>query len=298
MLQGIIVSLVTNFTDEFELDEEAITRSVDYYAGVGVHGACIAGGTGEALSLSEVEWRRAIDAAIKGADGRSFIVAGALYTEPRRIIDCCRYARSAGAAAVMLIPPYFVRPNPRQIETHFRQIAEAVDIPLILFNTPSRSGVDMDAELIISLARTCPNIVGIKEASGNLVKISQIIHHTSPDFSVLQGLDELVLPTLALGGKGALISLATITPRLYVELYERALSGDMERARELQFTVLDYISAIYAETNPVGLKRMIELLGRPGGPPRPPLSAISSENEARLRAITAELLAIEETVMA
>lgn len=296
MLQGIIVSLVTHFTDGLELDEDAISRSVDYYARVGAHGVCIAGGTGEALSLSEEEWRRAVDAALRGADGRSFVVAGALYTDPRRIIDCCRYAKSAGAAAVMLIPPYFVRPSRRQIEAHFRRIAEAVDIPLILFNTPSRSGSNMEADLIVDLARTCPNIAGIKEASGDLGKISRIISGAGPEFSVLQGLDEIVFPTLALGGKGALISLATITPRLYVEMYERMQAGDFERARELQFKVLDYTAPIYAETNPVGLKRMLELLGRPGGPPRPPLYAISPENEAKLEAIAADLLALEEAV--
>jgi 4-hydroxy-tetrahydrodipicolinate synthase len=295
-LEGIIVSLVTHFTEDLALDEDAIVRSVDYYARVGAHGVCIAGGTGEALSLSEEEYRRAVDAALRGADGRAYVVAGALYTDPRRIVDCCRYARSAGAAAVMLIPPYFVRPSRRQIEEHFRRIAEAVEIPLILFNTPSRSGSNLEADLIVALARDCPNIVGVKEASGDMAKISRIVSGAGPDFSVLQGLDELVFPTLALGGKGALISLATLLPRLYVEMYERAQAGDYGRARELQFKVLDYTGPVYAETNPVGLKRMLELLGRPGGPPRPPLYPISLENEVKLQAIVADLLALDEAV--
>ena len=158
------------------------------------------GGTGEALALSEDEYRLAVDAAIRGADGRAFVVAGALWTDPRRIIDACRYARGAGATAAMVIPPYFVRPSSRQIAEHFRRVAEAVDIPLILFNTPGRAGVDMDAALVVELARTCPNIVGIKEASGDMIKVSQIISQTGPSFSVLQGLDDLVFPTLALGG--------------------------------------------------------------------------------------------------
>lgn len=298
MLQGIVASLITNFTDDGYLDEEAITCNVDFLARAGVHGVCIAGGTGEALSLSDDEYRRAVDAAMRGSDDRCYVIAGALYTDPRRIIDCCRYAMTAGAAAAMLIPPYFVRPGRRHIEAHFRDIAEALDFPLILFNTPSRAGLDMDADLVVNLAQTCPNIVGIKEASGDLVKVSQIISQTGSDFSVLQGLDELVFPTLALGGKGALLSLATVLPRLFVELYERALVGDYDRARELQYKVLSYAPIVYRESNPVGLKRLLDLLGRPGGLPRAPLHPISRENEAQLEAVSAELLALESVPVA
>ncbi len=296
MLHGIVASLVTNFTHDGGLDTEGIRQNVDFLARAGIHGVCIAGGTGEALSLSEDEYREAVDAALRGADGRAFVVAGALWTDPRRIIGCCRYAQTAGAAAAMVIPPYFVRPSPRQIAAHFRQVAEAVDIPLILFNTPGRAGLDMDAELIVELARTCPNIVGVKEASGNMIKVSQIISQAGPTFSVLQGLDDLVFPTLALGGTGALVSLATPLPRVFVEMYERFKAGDLVRARELQFAVLPYISTVYGETNPVGLKRLLDLLGRPGGPPRPPLHPISSENDADLRAVVEPLRALERAL--
>ena len=136
MLQGIVASLVTNFTAQGEIDELGIEENVRYLTECGVHGVCVAGGTGEALSLSPDEYRRAVSAALKGAAGQSYVIAGALYLDPTRIIDCCRFAKESGVAAVMLIPPYFVRPSPRQLVEHFKSIAQQVDIPLILFNSP------------------------------------------------------------------------------------------------------------------------------------------------------------------
>jgi 4-hydroxy-tetrahydrodipicolinate synthase len=295
--QGIIASLVSNFTRENAVDEAAIQQNAEYLVAAGVNGVCVAGGTGEAIGLSQDEYRRVVDAAIRGANGQAHVIAGALYVDPSRIIDCCRYAKSAGASAAMLIAPYFLRPSAGEIQAHFDSIADAVDIPLILFNSPGRSGADLDADMLLNLARSHQNVVALKDSSANLTKLADIISEAPHGFSVLQGLDDLVLATLAIGGSGTISALATAAPRLFIRMYEEALAGDYENARSLQFKVLSYSRAVYRETNPVGLKRLLELLGRPGGFARPPLQAIAQEDGSWLRE-TAESVRILEHELA
>jgi 4-hydroxy-tetrahydrodipicolinate synthase len=279
---GVIASLVTHFTPAGALDEESIVKTVDVLASRGVHGVCICGGTGEALSLSDEEHEAAVNAAVRGAAGRCKVVAGALYIDPARIALAGRAAARAGADAVMIIAPYFVRPSPDDIYEHVARLSDLVDLPLILFNSPSRAGLDMDVRLLIRIATQLPKVVGFKEASGDLAKFARVVRDSPPQFGMLQGLDDLVLPSLVLGGSGALITLGAVIPRVFVRLVEAVQRNDLEAARGLQLAALPVIDAVYQTPNPSGTKRLLELLGLPGGPVRPPLRTVKPGADSHL----------------
>jgi 4-hydroxy-tetrahydrodipicolinate synthase len=279
---GVIASLVTHFTPAGALDEESIVKTVDVLASRGVHGVCICGGTGEALSLSDEEHEAAVNAAVRGAAGRCKVVAGALYIDPARIALAGRAAARAGADAVMIIAPYFVRPSPDDIYEHVARLSDLVELPLILFNSPSRAGLDMDARLLIRIATQLPKVVGFKEASGDLAKFARVVGESPPQFRMLQGLDDLVLPSLVLGGSGALITLGAVIPGVFVRLVEAVQRNDLETARGLQLAALPVIDAVYQTPNPSGTKRMLELLGLPGGPVRPPLRTVKPGADSHL----------------
>jgi 4-hydroxy-tetrahydrodipicolinate synthase len=282
---GIVASLVTHFTPQGSLDRQAIVTTVDFLARQGIHAVCICGGTGEALSLTDEEHATAVEAAVEGAARRCRVVAGALYIDPARIAKAGRAAARAGADAVMIIPPYFVRPSADDIYEHVARLGDAVELPLIVFNTPSRAGLDLDAGLLIRIARQVPRVVGFKEASGNIAKFARVVREAPQDFCMLQGLDDLVLPSLAIGGAGALITLGAVIPRLFVNLYDAVRRGDLAAARALQLAVVPIADTVYQTPNPSGTKRLLELLGRPGGPVRPPLRptrAGEDEHLARL----------------
>ena len=279
---GIIASLVTHFTPAGALDHESIVKTVDFLASRGVHGVCICGGTGEALSLTDEEHEAAVDAAVRGAAGRCKVVAGALYIDPARIALAGRAAARAGADAVMIIAPYFVRPSPDDIYEHVARLSDLVELPLILFNSPSRAGLDMDARLLIRIATRLLKVVGFKEASGDLAKFARVVRECPPRFGMLQGLDDLVLPSLVLGGSGALITLGAVIPGVFVRLVEAAQQGDLGTARALQLAALPVIDAVYQTPNPSGTKRMLELLGLPGGPVRPPLRMVKAGEDSHL----------------
>jgi len=279
---GIIASLVTHFTPSGALDRDGIVKSVDFLAHGGIHGVCICGGTGEALSLTDEEHAAAVEAAVEGAARRCAVVAGALYLDPARIAAAGRAAARAAADAVMIIAPYFVRPSADDIYEHVARLSDLVDLPLILFNSPSRAGLDMDTRLMVRIATQLPQVVGFKEASGNLAKFARIVRESPPDFGMLQGLDDLVLPSLALGGAGALITLGAVIPGAFVRLFEAFQRNDLAAARQLQLAALPVIDGVYETPNPSGTKRLLDLLGRPGGPVRPPLRTVTPGEDGHL----------------
>ncbi len=296
--EGIVASLVTHFTDSGALDRRAIVATVDFLARQGTHAVCICGGTGEALALSDSEHAAAVEAAVEGAAGRCRVVAGALYVDPARIAIAGRAAARAGADAVMIIAPYFVRPSADDIFAHVARVADAVELPLILFNTPSRAGLDLDAALHVRIATRIPRVVGFKEASGNMAKFARIVRESPAECCVLQGLDDLVLPSLAVGGRGALITLGAIIPRVFVRLYDAVRGNDLTTARRLQLAALPIVDAVYQTPNPSGTKRLLDLLGRPGGPVRPPLRNTQPGGDEHLVNLLPMIRALEPSAVA
>jgi 4-hydroxy-tetrahydrodipicolinate synthase len=283
--EGIFTAMVTPFTADGALDLAAARKSVAWQIEQGVQGIVPLGGTGEPLSLGVDEQKRLLDAVIEEAGDRIPVVAGALCASQRDIVEIGRHAARAGAAAVMLIPPYFVMAKPRHILLHFADVAARVDLPLVLYHGPQRSGVRLELETMLELIVTVPRFVAVKDTTGDAYYLSSLVRQAPAAFSVLQGWDELVYPTLALGGRGAILSLGCLIPKLFLELYAAFRAGRIDEARALQYEVLPLCGAIYSEPNPSPLKRALEICGRPAGPTRPPLYAPSEATVATLQTL-------------
>jgi 4-hydroxy-tetrahydrodipicolinate synthase len=223
-------------------------------------------------------------------------VVGTLLGRQEDIIECGRHARASGADAVMVIPPYFVVAKPAHIRAHFEVIAEKVDMPMVLFHGPSRSGVRLDADTILELIRAVPRFVAIKETSGDLTIAAELLRSAPPGFHVLQGFDELVLPTLALGGHGAVLSLGCLVPKLFQRLEQSMALGDMATARKIQLEILPLCRVIYGEPNPGPLKLALSLARRPAGPTRPPIASPAPATRKSLEQLVPPILEAEAAV--
>jgi 4-hydroxy-tetrahydrodipicolinate synthase len=286
--------MVTSFRDDGSLDIDAMRRAARYQIDSGASGVCVLGSTGEPLAMTVDEHKRAIDAVVTEVAGRITVTAGTLLGRQEDIVECGRHARACGADAIMVIPPYFVLAKPAQIRAHFEAIAEKVDMPMVLFHGPSRSGVRLDAEAMLGLIEAVPHFVAIKETSGDVTIAAELLRSAPPGVRVLQGFDELVLPTLALGAHGAMLSLGCLIPKLLQRLARSVVHGDMATARRLQLGILPLCRAIYSEPNPGPLKLALALAGRPAGPTRPPLDTPAAEVRALLEPLVAQVLEIEE----
>ena len=293
-IEGMVTAMVTSFTSDGALDEAGLRAAVRHQVDSGVGGLCPLGGTGEPLSMTVDEHRRVIDAVVEEASGRVPVVIGTLLGRQEDIIECGRHARRAGADAIMVIPPYFIVARPVHIRQHFEAIAEAVDMPMVLFHGPTRSGVRLDAETILGLLDAVPHFCAIKETSGDLVLAAELLRSARPGFRVLQGFDEHVLATLALGGHGAVLSLGCLIPNLLRRLAAAFAAGDLATARRIQLDILPLCRVIYGEPNPGPLKLALKMAGRSCGPTRAPIYAPSAQTSAQLYALLPPVLTAED----
>jgi 4-hydroxy-tetrahydrodipicolinate synthase len=293
-IEGIITALVTPFTADGALDLSALRASVRHQIGRGAAGLCPLGGTGEPLAMTVDEHKQVIDTVVNEAAGRVPVVVGTLLGRQADIIACGRHARAAGADAVMVIPPYFIVAKPDHIRQHFCDIADAVDLPMVLFHGPSRSGVRLDAPTILMLLEAVPRFVAIKETSGDLALSAELLRAGPRGVRVLQGFDELVLPSLALGGHGAVLSLGCLIPALLRQMAGQFVSGDLARAQRTQLDLLPLCRVIYGEPNPGPLKHALRAAGLPGGFTRKPIYSPSEPTVSALTSLLPSVLQAEE----
>lgn len=293
-LEGLVTAMVTSFTADGALDEAGLRASARYQVDNGAGGLCPLGGTGEPLSMTVDEHKRVVDAVTSEVAGRVPVVVGTLLGSQDDIVAVGRHAKAAGADAIMVIPPYFVVSKPAHIRRHFETIAQKVDMPMVLFHGPTRSNVRLSAETILELVAAIPQFVAIKETSGDLTIAGELLRSARPGFRVLQGFDELVLPTLALGGHGAVLSLGHLIPNLLRRLHEAFAAGDLAGARRIQLLILPICSVIYGEPNPGPLKVALQMAGRPAGPTRQPIYPISEVTRQSLERLLPALLKAEE----
>jgi len=217
------------------------------------------------------------------------VIAGTGSNNTSEALELTRHAAKAGADAALLITPYYNKPNDKGMYEHFKKIAENCDIPIVLYNVPKRTGIDLKPELVAKLSKI-KNIVAIKEASGSLSQQSQIIEQTrGSDFVLLSGDDDLTLPTIALGGQGVVSVVANVAPRKTVAMVDAALKGDVEKARELHYELAPLVRAMFLETNPIPVKTAHKYLGLANGPLRLPLGEMAQANEAKLKEIVERL---------
>ncbi|PXF52000.1 MAG: 4-hydroxy-tetrahydrodipicolinate synthase [Candidatus Methanophagaceae archaeon] len=289
-IEGVYPALITPFTKDDEVDAAGLKRMVEYVEEGGVAGIVPCGTTGESATLSHDEHKRVIDIVV--ANAKVPVIAGTGSNNTKEAVDLTRYAADAGAEACLLITPYYNKPNVRGLKEHFRQIGDSAEIPLILYNIPSRTGLNMSAETIVEIAAEVESVKGVKEASGNLKQVGAIIRLAKErglDFTVVAGDDFLTLPIMSLGGRGVISVAANIAPQPMSEMVNAMLSGDIEKAKEINLRLFPLFEAMFLETNPIPVKRAAELMGLPAGHVRLPLGGLSEENEQKLRQVLHEL---------
>jgi 4-hydroxy-tetrahydrodipicolinate synthase len=282
VFQGSMVAVVTPFKDG-RVDEAKVRELVEFHIKNGTDVLVPCGTTGESPTLSHDEHRRVIELTIQTANKRIPVVAGTGSNSTAEAIDLTRYAKNAGADGALVVLPYYNKPTQQGLIAHCRAIADAVELPLILYNIPGRTGINMLPETLAVLADH-PNIVGMKEATGNLEQMTHDIVLCGAKLSFLSGDDTLTLPLMAVGGKGVISVVANIVPRDVADLTRAFLSGDWKRARELHLKLFPLCQAMFCETNPIPVKTAMALMGMIGGELRMPLCPMSEANLSKLKA--------------
>jgi len=260
-LFGCGTALVTPFNSNGSLDEAALRALVDWQIEEGIHFLVPCGSTGEAATMTTEEHRRVVEVVVHQADGRVPIVAGAGSNDTQKAIALSRVMQDVGATHLLHTSPMYNKPPQRGIIAHYRAIAEAVDLPVVIYNVPGRTGSNVEAKTTLEMARI-PGIAAVKEASGQLGQIADIIAGRPPEFCVLSGDDELTLPVMALGGDGIISVVSNATPRLMSELCEAMKASDFARAREIHFRMLPWMRAAFVESNPLPAKAALAMMGR------------------------------------
>jgi 4-hydroxy-tetrahydrodipicolinate synthase len=287
MFEGVFPALITPFNADNKIDVASFKHVVEYVEKGGVAGVVACGTTGESATMSTLEHMDLIDLTVDCAN--TTVIAGTGSNNTTEAVELTRHAYDAGADAVLIISPYYNKPNNAGLIAHFSSIARCADIPVILYNVPSRTGQDMPLEVITELAKI-ENIVGIKEASGNPVKVSRIIENTiDDDFVVLSGEDGLTLPLMCMGAVGVISVVANVVPEKMVDLVNAVQNNDLQTARALHYELAPLTRVLFSETNPIPVKRAMNMLGLANGRLRLPLAPLSRENEMVLEEVLKDL---------
>ena len=280
-LRGSMVALVTPFKDG-AMDETALKRLVEFHVAGGTSALVPCGTTGESATLSHEEHDRVIELVVQTARGRIPVIAGTGSNNTAEAIRLTKHAKQAGADAALLISPYYNRPTQRGLYLHFKAVAEAVDIPLILYNIASRTGVNIEPDTIAKLVLELPNVVAIKESSGSLEQMSRILQVTNHRIIVLSGDDALTLPVLSIGGTGVISVVANLVPKDVAALVAAFEQGQAREATAWHDRLLPLIKAVFIETNPIPVKTAMGLLGMIDPALRLPLCAMEGANRQKL----------------
>ena len=287
---GIIPAMATPFTADGELNEEALRQLTRHLIRGGVHGLFATGSQGEFWALTAQEKQRVWEIVLEEADGELLVYAGTGAVTTREVMDLNRRAEAAGVDAVSVITPFFVSPTESELEDHYRAIAEATSLPILLYNNPGRTGgVNLSPSLIARLAEVS-NIVGIKDSSGDLTLTMEYVRLTratteDPAYAVVSGRDTLILAGLLHGTKGAIAATANVVPGLVVEIYEAFQVGQIERARRAQERLAPLRVAFGLGSFPVVVKEALELIGISAGPCRGPVGALPPQKRDELRRV-------------
>jgi len=282
--QGSIVAMVTPFRNG-EVDELKVRELVDFHVTHGTDAIVPCGTTGESPTLSHDEHKRVVELVVEAARGRVTVIAGTGSNSTAEAIDLTSHAKKAGANGALVVNPYYNKPTQEGLYRHFRAVAEAVEIPILVYNIASRTAVNVETDTLARLAKDCPNIVGVKEASGSLDQMTQVILACGSDFCVLSGDDNLTLPLMSVGGRGVISVVANLVPRETAELTHAALAGDWKLARELHLKLFPLSRAMFIETNPIPVKEAMAMMGMIAPEFRLPMCPMTEPNRQRLKAV-------------
>ncbi len=291
-LKGCGTALVTPFRRDESIDEDALGRFVEFQISEGIDFLVPCGTTGESVTLSEDEQKRVVEIVIETAKGRAPVIAGAGGYDTKKIIKMAREFERLGADALLSVTPYYNKPTQEGLYQHFRAIAESTRLPIILYNVPPRTAVNILPDTLLRLAEI-PNIVGVKEASGDISQIAEIATRTGADFKIFSGDDSVTLPVIALGGVGIISVASNEIPRLMTALARAALENRWDEARRLNRQLMPLMKANFIETSPSPVKAALAMMGKIEEAYRLPLVPVKPDTRERLRSILVELKLIQ-----
>ena len=279
--EGTYVAMVTPFDNKGNIDEEGLRSNINYLIDKGVNGLVGAGTTGESATITHDEHKQIIEVLVDEVDGRVETIVGTGSNSTSEALNLTKFAQDIGVDAALVITPYYNKPQQHALVNHYQAVGTC-DLPIIAYNVPSRTGVNMDVETIVEIAKI-DNIDAVKEASGSVDKVSDIYNALlaeglEDDFNILSGEDSLTLPIMAVGGTGVISASANIDAKRMVLMVDSILNDDYDRAFELHNEMLELIRALFIESNPVPVKTSMNLMGLPAGDLRAPLAPMKEEN--------------------
>lgn len=290
-LKGLYTALITPFKNDESLDEKGLRELLKFQIKNRVDGVVLLGTTGEAPTLSENEKERVIQIGVEELKGRTQILIGTGSYSTKQTISQTQKAKELGADGALVITPYYNKPTQEGLYLHFKALTEAVDFPICVYNCAGRTGQNLQTETLKRIA-SLPNIAGVKEASGQVSQISEVIEKIlpgNPDFCVLSGDDALALPLMGLGGHGLISVASNLYPAEVKDMVDACLQGDWKRAKEYHFKLSPFFKAAFLETNPIPIKAAMQMSGKPAGPCRLPLCAMETGNRAKLEEVVRQL---------
>ena len=285
---GIIPAMVTPFTREYEVNEQALRRLVNHCIDGGVHGVFAVGSQGEFWALTPNEKRRIWEVVVEETRGRVPVYGGTVGVTTRETIALTRLAKDAGVDAVSILTPYFISPTDDELFHHYKSVAEAVDIPILLYTNPARTGVKISVSLLARLSKV-PGIIGIKDSSGDLELTAEYIRVAPPEFSVLMGRDTLIYAGLLYGTRGGIAATGNVKPALVAEIYDKFMAGDLKGALAAQRALAPLRLAFTWGSFPVVIKEALDLMGMECGPARAPVGPLAPEQRERLKGVLKDM---------
>lgn len=289
MIQGVITAMVTPFANspERELDLDRLRQNVEWQISQGIDGLVPCGTTGESPTLSHEEQHQVTETVIDAAAGRVLVIAGTGSNSTDEALSLTRHAKDAGASAALMVNPYYNKPTQEGLYRHFMAVADAVELPIVLYNIPSRTNLTMSPATVARLSRH-QNIVAVKEATGSLDIASEIASLCGPDFTILSGDDSLTLPLMSVGGSGVISVLSNLLPARIKSMVDVAAKGDFDNARAAHLALFPLFKAMFIETNPIPIKTAMRLMGMDTGQLRLPMCEMSEDNCAMLEKVMRE----------
>ncbi len=291
-LKGVYTALITPFTKKGTIDEEALKRIIEFQIANGISGLVPCGTTGESPTLSHEEHDRVIRLTVEAAKGRVPVIAGTGSNATSEAIRLTKHAEEAGVDAVLLVNPYYNKPTQKGLYLHFKAIADAVTIPCVLYNIKGRTGVNLETDTLARLARDCKNISTVKEASGDLQQMKDVIGATDSTFHVVSGDDNMTLDLIEAGGKGVISVASNLIPDKMVEMVKLALDGDFKEARQKEKVLASFFKTMFIETNPIPIKTAMAMRGWCEEEFRLPICSLSSDENRRKVAEVVDNLAV------
>ena len=282
--RGAFVAIVTPFIDG-KLDEQGLKDLIEFHIANGTHGIVPCGTTGESATMSHAEHHRVVELTIETVNGRVPVLAGSGSNSTSETIELTRHAKEAGADGALVITPYYNKPSQEGLFQHFKAVAEAVDIPIIMYNVPSRTSINMLPATVARCAEI-KTVVGIKEATADLNQISEVIRLCPDGFAVMSGDDFTSMPTVLIGGTGVISVTSNVQPKEMAQMIDAALAGDLAKAKELHYKLFPLMQAMFIDTNPVPAKTALELMGKiKSSAPRLPLCRMNDATVEKLKKV-------------